>query len=512
MTKDGQLLIQFLREGSERAFGELVTRHIDVVYSAALRVVGSDHQLAEDVTQLVFIHLARKAWRLPHDILLAGWLHRHASYTASKAVRAEQRRRVREQTAMEMRMLEDNTDSSWEIIASHLDEGLNQLRASDRESLVLRFLDSQNLHAVGSALGISENAAQKRVTRALEKLQVVLKRRGISVSASALASVLTVKAVTAAPVELGVSVTAGSLAATGTTMTFLNAMATTKLKVGLMSVIVAASVVTPVLVQHQAQARLHAQDETLQRQTNKLSILQNENLRLGNMIAQAKNSQSLTDQQFGELMRLRNQVGLLLKTVRELSQLSAETEAPKSRNEMLASLENRYSARVKQLKDLLEANAAEKIPELQFVSDDEWIWLVGQQRPDNEKGYREAMSSARNMAVSNFGNKILKPALKQYAQDNDGHFPSELSQLKPYFSEPVDEAILIRWVVMPTSRLSEKMRLQKDADDWVITQRAPVNAARDARYILGLNKTSLLAAASDKSGLWDDLDSQPRRP
>src|SRR5947209_2439883 len=106
MTDDRQLLQQYARQRSESAFGELVARHIDLVYSAALRVVGGDTQLAQDVTQVVFINLASKASDLPQDVLLAGWLHRHTCYTAAKAVRTERRRKVREKTATEMRLLD----------------------------------------------------------------------------------------------------------------------------------------------------------------------------------------------------------------------------------------------------------------------------------------------------------------------------------------------------------------------------------------------------------------------
>src|SRR6266446_3226643 len=162
MAEDGQLLQQYMRDRSESAFGELVTRHIDLVYSAALRMAGGDIHLAKDVTQMVFIDLARKAWRLPRDVLLAGWLHRHTSYLAAKAVRTERRRKSREQTAMEMRALEDNTEPPWELIAPHLEEVLNQLSASDRDAIVLRFLKRQDFRAVGAALGISEETAQRR--------------------------------------------------------------------------------------------------------------------------------------------------------------------------------------------------------------------------------------------------------------------------------------------------------------------------------------------------------------
>ena len=140
MTDDRQLLQQYTRERSESAFGELVARHIDLVYSAALRVAGGDRHLAGDVTQLVFMDLARKARNLPSDVMLAGWLHRHTCYTAAKTVRTERRRKTRERIAMEMRALDDNTEPPWERIAPHLDEGLNQLSACDRDAIVLRFL------------------------------------------------------------------------------------------------------------------------------------------------------------------------------------------------------------------------------------------------------------------------------------------------------------------------------------------------------------------------------------
>src|SRR5438093_7860874 len=224
MKDDEQLLRKYAEERSESALGELVTRYIDLVYSAALRVVNGDAQLALDVTQTVFIDLARKARRLPRGVMLAGWLHRHTCYTAATAVRTERRRRAREQAAMEMRALDDNTESPWQRLAPYLDEALNELNSSDRHALVLRFLKRQDLRAVGAALGISEDSAQKRVSRALEKLRGVLSRRDVTLTATALASVLATEAVTAAPVGLAITVTAASLTAaaqTGTTVTLL---------------------------------------------------------------------------------------------------------------------------------------------------------------------------------------------------------------------------------------------------------------------------------------------------
>jgi DNA-directed RNA polymerase specialized sigma24 family protein len=138
MTDDGQLLQQYTRERSESAFGELVTRHIDLVYSVALRVAGGDSHLAQDVTQTVFLDLARKAASLSHVAVLAGWLYRHAWFTATKMARTERRRQTREQTAMEMRALDVNTGSPWELIAPHLDEGLNPNSSANAISRVHR--------------------------------------------------------------------------------------------------------------------------------------------------------------------------------------------------------------------------------------------------------------------------------------------------------------------------------------------------------------------------------------
>ena len=233
MTTDEELLEQYARERSESAFGELVTRHLDYVYSDALRVVNGDAPLAQDVTQTVFFDLARQAGKLPCDVALAGWLHRHTCYTAAKAVRSERRRQSREHTAMEMRALDDNTRPEWELVAPYLDESLNELDPKDRDALVLRYLRKQNLRAVGATLSISEDAAQKRVDRALEKLHVLLKQRGATLTVAALGTALATQAVTAAPAGLAASIAkialAGAAAPSSGTAVALREMLSSKL-------------------------------------------------------------------------------------------------------------------------------------------------------------------------------------------------------------------------------------------------------------------------------------------
>ncbi len=319
MTDDGQLLQQYTRERSESAFGELVTRHIDLVYSVALRVAGGDSHLAQDVTQTVFLDLACKAGSLPPEAILAGWLYRHAWFTAAKMVRTERRRKIREQTAMEMRALDDNTGSPWEQIAPHLDEGLNQLSASDRDAIVLRFFKRQDFRVIGAALGVSEDTAQKRVSRALEKLRGVLSKRGATLTAAALASALTAETVVAAPAGLAISVTATALAGsatlgTGLSLTTIKTLAMTKLQVGVVGVILIAGLATPLLLQHQSLSRtreenyrLREETVSLQQQTSQMAQVAAENQRLSNLLARAGSSQPPKPEQLGELLRLRGE-------------------------------------------------------------------------------------------------------------------------------------------------------------------------------------------------------------
>jgi type II secretory pathway pseudopilin PulG len=396
-----------------------------------------------------------------------------------------------------MRALDEKTEPPWELIAPHLDEGLNQLNASDRDAIVLRFLKRQDLRVVGAALGISEDAAQKRVSRALEKLRNVLSRRGVVLKATALSSVLAAKAVTAAPSSLVVSVTAASLAAsagTESTLTLLKFMAVTKLKAGIISAIVAASVVTPLVLQHQAQARLRRQDEALRQQTEGLANFQADNERFANLLAQAKGPRSLSDDQLSELLRLRGEIGRLGKNLQEMAQ--SKTSAPMSRADVLASRERLWLARASQLKQWLEEHPSEKIPELQFVDDSIWIGAIYPDALENEDGYRRAMRIVRINAEQPF-RSMLERALRQYAKENAGQFPTDLSQLKPYFKSPIDDAILQRYEIVSTSRLVSELQ---PGGDWAITQKAPVNQELDIRVAIGL--TNSLRADERVTNRW----------
>jgi len=484
MADDKQLLDQYKQERSESAFGQLVAKNIDLVYATALRVVSGDAHLAQDITQTVFIHLARKAWSLPSDVVLAGWLHRHTRYTASTAVRTERRRISREQKAMEMRSLDDNIEPPWEQIASCLDETLEQLNSSDRDVLVLRFLRGQDFRAVGAALGISEDAAQKRVSRALEKLRAVLTRRGFSLTATALATVLVTEAVTAAPAGLAVTVTVSSLTSAteaGTALGFLKLIAATKLRALVMGAIVATSVVVPLAIQYNAQAKLTDQNEALSRQAEQLIQFQTENERLSNLLTRTENSQTVPNDQLSQLLRLRGEIARLQTSVQEMTR--AKTNALLARDDFLAAVRQFYSERVSRLKQIFEEHPAEAIPELQYLADRDWLELVmGDYKFDATNGYRRALSFARSRAQVNFA-FALDNALREYSKKNDNQFPDGPSQLKSYFESPVDDSVLENWAVVPVTNLPRGMQLNEDR---VITQKSAINPNLDQRIVVGL--------------------------
>jgi RNA polymerase sigma factor (sigma-70 family) len=192
MSDDTELLHAYLRDGSETAFRELVVRHVPFVLAAARRIVGGDEHLAQDVAQMVFADLAAKAALLPPGVILGGWLHRHTCFSAAKAVRAERRRRVRERTAMELNTINESSaqDSHWLQLAPVLDEALLKLTAVDRDAIILRYFERHDMRAIGEALGITRDAAQKRVLRALDRLRAILAGGGVTFSSALLAAAL----------------------------------------------------------------------------------------------------------------------------------------------------------------------------------------------------------------------------------------------------------------------------------------------------------------------------------
>lgn len=231
MNEDSELLQAYAATRSETAFAELVKRRVGLVYSVALRQVGGDAHLAQDVTQRVFTDLARKAAQLAGRPVLSGWLYRSAQFAASDLVRSERRRRAREQENLIMNATVTNGETAsaaadWEKLRPVLDEAMAALDDEDRDAVALRFLEEKPFAEIGRRLAISEEAARKRVSRALEKLHEGLAQRGITSTTAALAVALGNQAAAAIPAGLATSVAAVAVAGAGTwagaAMTFMS--------------------------------------------------------------------------------------------------------------------------------------------------------------------------------------------------------------------------------------------------------------------------------------------------
>ncbi len=204
---DIELLREYAARGSEESFATLVERHLDLVFSAAMRQVRNAH-LAQEVTQATFIVLARKAGRLGDDTVLSAWLYRTARFAAADALKLQARRIKYEQEAAQMEP--DSCEGAWEQVAPCLDDAMSHLCEKDRAAVLLRFFENKSLREIGAALGTNEDSAQKRVSRALGRLRDYFARRGVVLSGAGLGGLFTAHAVQAAPASFASAMAAGA--------------------------------------------------------------------------------------------------------------------------------------------------------------------------------------------------------------------------------------------------------------------------------------------------------------
>ncbi|MGO9199985.1 MAG: RNA polymerase sigma factor [Limisphaerales bacterium] len=211
MASDLELLRNYARNNAEECFTALVGRHLNLVYSTALRQLRSP-QLAEEVAQSAFTDLARNARRFAPDTILTAWLYQVTRRTAIDVVRREARRRSREQIATEVNAV-SAAATEWTRIEPLLDEAMDALDDIDRTAVLLRYFENKSLREVGHTLGTSEDAAQKRVSRAVERLRAFFSKRGVTTGASGLVLFISANAVQSAPVGLAAAIAAAAVPA-----------------------------------------------------------------------------------------------------------------------------------------------------------------------------------------------------------------------------------------------------------------------------------------------------------
>jgi RNA polymerase sigma factor (sigma-70 family) len=472
---DHDLLRRYLQEGAQDAFGELVRRHVDLVYSAARRQVRST-QLAEEVAQSVFVDLARNAGRLRPDQPLGAWLYVVTRRTAIDVIRRESRRREREQTAMEIAAM-NSTPPPWPQVEPLLDEAMESLGDADRRAVLLRYFDNQPLRDVGLALGVSEDAAQKRIRRALEQLRLFFSKRGVAVGSAVLAAELSAHAVQAAPAALGATIasvaaaltgTAGPAAIYGTAKT----IAMTTLQKTLLTATITLAVGTGV---YEAQAFYRQRDDA--------AALRASDVQLQRELARWHDRRATDAREAGSLKA-------------ELAALQTPAAAPVTGSDpALESEINAWLERAAQLRLLAKQRPELLIPELQLLTDRDWLDYAETAKFETDADIRQVFRSLRSNAKNTLGNQMPK-AIRAYLKAHDDTLPADPIQLAPFFDPPMDTAILQRYQTSATGKLSDVPARQQTFN--LLTEKAPVDAEFDSRLTVGTRGFSLGSFNSGK--------------
>ncbi|NOS68501.1 MAG: sigma-70 family RNA polymerase sigma factor [Verrucomicrobia bacterium] len=324
---DLKLLKRYTHDSAEDAFAEIVRRHVDLVHSAALRQVRS-LQLAEEVAQSAFTDLARNAAKLIDTTrsthVLTAWLYQVTRRTAIDVVRREARRQLREQIATEMNAMNATTED-WTHIEPILDEAMHELDETDRAAILLRYFKNHDLRTVGATLGISDDAAQKRVSRAVERLREFFAKRGVTVGAGGLAGVISANAVQAAPVGLALAISTasaltGTTLATTATVTATKAIAMTALQKTIVTATIAALAGAGIYEARQA-SQLRGQVERLQQTRapfdEAIKRLEKERDELTNRLASIQEDNERLNRNTSELLALRSEITLARKRFAE---------------------------------------------------------------------------------------------------------------------------------------------------------------------------------------------------
>lgn len=460
---DAELLQRYIRDRADDAFAEIVHRHVDFVYALARRQTGSAN-LAEDVAQSVFVELAQRAERIKTNTPLVAWLHVVTRRTGMNAVRDAARRQAREAAAADLAADEVPADKETQVSAMEplIDEVLEALDPIDRAAVILRFFENKSFRDVGAALRLSDDAAQKRVSRALDRTRKLLLRRGAAVSAAALAGNLSAHAAVTAPPTLAhvichasrLGVTAA--AATSATVPFF-VMTTAQKSIAW----IAFAAVTAVGIY---------ESSTIARQSVELDRLERQVDRNAKEIAQLGSKVSQSDQQ--------------LKAVdRAIDGRLAAAKSVTAADAALVSQMEEWLGKVQRLKELFTRRPELAIPELKFLSDDDWLKVASSAALDSEDALRKAMAGLRHTAENRAIGRIQR-ALAAYVREHDGMLPTAASELLTYVEAPIDSAIMARYTMLQSGKASDVQG--RDAMR-LMTVGRPADPEYDSEWYFGLN-------------------------
>jgi RNA polymerase sigma factor (sigma-70 family) len=487
---DAQLLRAYAEHGAEAAFAEIVARHTDLVYSAALRQVYSP-DLARDVTQSVFTDLARKArevsFKLSPEASLVGWLYRGTHFAARDLYRNEARRTQRERQAMEQLHPAPETPPDWEQLRPVLDEAMSELDDPDRDAVLLRFFKNHDLRTVGATLGISDDAAQKRVSRAVERLREFFAKRGVTVGTSGLAVVISANAVQAAPVGFAVAISTaaaltGTTLATTATITATKAIAMTALQKTIVTATIAVLAGAGIYEARQA-SQLRDQVQTLQQQQAEQNQgLQSERNEAANRLSALVDEIERAKGKSTELLKLRSEVARLQNEAKELARTVAASA--QNKNDAMESAAKELLAKANLLKQRIEHFPDKKIPEIQFLTQTDWLKLALQDEPTIDRNTQNILYRVRIASKERFA-AMMAQALNAYTKSNNGKLPISLAELKSYFESPVEDTVLERYQLVRTGNLNQGL-----PGEMLVAEKAVVDNVQDTLYSVGLDSYS----------------------
>lgn len=488
-ASDRELLRVYAQQGSEEAFAALAQRHLDLVYWTALRQVRSP-QLAEEVAQSVFADLARRADQMKPDCILTAWLYRVTRCAAIDVVRGESRRRRREQAASRLAETEP-PETAWAAVEPLLDEALERLGQTDRSAILLRYFANKSLREVGEELRISEDAAQKRVSRAIESLRQFFSRRGVAIGSAGLVALLSTQAASAAPAGLGAAIAAGLSGATASsagalgagTIGFTKTIVMTTTQKLVVAAVVAASIGTGVYQCHRAsrsESESRSQRQQLGTMNQQVQQLAQERDEASNTLAGAQQQIEQLRRDSAELPKLRAEVARLREEARQLAQAKAN-HPPASQNPQMEAALSSWAARAAELWQKLEQAPDKRIPEVQLCDGYDWLEAAKNTQMQTDTGVRQALGRLRQLGKEKFG-ALMEGALDKFTQANNGQLPTNTLQLKAFCDTPVDDAIFARYKLLHTGKLSDL----PPGTTWLMTEKAPVDQDYDSRIKIGV--------------------------